>query len=403
MATFTVTDIFRVHGDANNYNIRQGFGPAHANTVVNDAIFDRTEPVPGPVDQGQHPVAFRFDANHIPLTVRGTCDFPVAAANYRLRCTGPGNFQITSQSFNSGPGGANVVFTATVFSNGALNPLSPFKVAGNWQWTMLRAADNSTLAIAPTTRLEIYFLLGPHSHPGIFATTFFLELLRLSAPDYVTLAGLAAGALEARIIHDIATRLWNTGVNGTPLYYDCRRGYGGASQHILNGTEFNLETVITKPPHRCTCNCYDLACLVKLTVDSLGQRPGGGAFVAGVAVTYDRPFGYVPPGPLFGWQNSPAHINCNNPFWQNAGVGGADDPWNMAKDDARRQPFLSHCYTVFTNTAGQQRVIDICHGNLNPVTNAVTLSDGVSDVQGYRATALDTPASNVFTITALRV
>ncbi|KAK3369522.1 hypothetical protein B0T24DRAFT_668959 [Lasiosphaeria ovina] len=398
MANFTITNITRTNGHVNNYNVIEGFGVAAAHTVLNDAIFDVAEAVPATATEGRHPAAFRYDPNDIPLVVTGSRGAH-SAGQYRLRGTGPGNFQIISQPFAlaPGPGPGAGGFTADDFTS-VLNPLGPFRLAGDWQWVMVRAADSSNFANGPATRLEIYFLFGPHTIPTFAGINFPLSLLRLAFPEYATLAGLNAAALQARIITDITNRLWATGMDpGAPMWYDCREAHGGQNVHAI-GLDFNLETIITRPIGQTTCNCYDLACWVKLTIDCLGEGPGTGApYVAGVTVTYEEPWGCVPAGPLFGWENIPAAANCNNPFWQDVNGLGRFQP-NVAPNDLDRTIFSTHCFTVFTNTAGQQRVVDICHGLFHLGVGPVILAHGDMDLATYRTTCTDPPKRNVWQI-----
>ncbi|KAK0717613.1 hypothetical protein B0T26DRAFT_872039 [Lasiosphaeria miniovina] len=391
MANITITRITRTNGNVNNYNIIEGFGIAAAHTVLADAIFSDTEAVPAAATEGRHPAAFRYDRNGIPLIVTGSRG-AYFAGQYRLKGTGPGNFQIISQPFAlaPGPGPGAGEFTADGFTS-VLDPLGPFRLAGNWQWAMVRATDGSNFANGPATRLEIYFLFGPHTIPTFAGIDFPLSLLRLAFPEYATHAGLNAAALQARVITDITTRMWDTGMDPVaPLRYDCRERHGGQSVHAL-ALDFNLETITTRPNGRTTCNCCDLACWVKLTIDCLGEGPGTGApYVAGVTVMYEEPWGCVPAGPLFGWENDPASANCNNPFWQDVNGVARFQP-NVAPNDPTRTILSTHCFTVFTDTAGQQRVVDICHGLYHHGVGPVILPHGDMDLATYRTTCTDPP------------
>lgn len=287
MAQLVIASITRIKNDDANFDVRQGFGGNEQHTVrPNDVIFDSAELVPAPATEGSHPTAFRFIANHIPLSVTGTYGFPVGPGTYRLRGNGPGNFQIFSESFNvtGNPGGAAVGFTATLFSNQNLNPGSPFKVAGDWTWTLLPVGNINGVANSGATRLELYFLFGSHALPYVW-TDHFLELIRLSFPDYVTVAGVTWDNLEDRIISDIATRLWKLG--GPGLRYDSRSDVGGTAQCLL-GSNFDLGNMILQTVN--FCNCYDLASLVKLALNSLGNKPDPNNANGEIPVSIPMPF-----------------------------------------------------------------------------------------------------------------
>ncbi|KAK0718566.1 hypothetical protein B0T26DRAFT_752477 [Lasiosphaeria miniovina] len=387
MAAVQITGITRVNGDANNYDIRQGFGAAETFTVRNDdAIFNTADAVPAPPTEAARPAAFLFAAANIPLTVNGTYGFPVGLAAYRLRGDGPGGFQITSQNFNATgvAGGAAVPFTATVFSHAGPQPASPFKVAGDWTWTILPAAGGGGIATSAGTRLEVYFMLGDHDVPFPFAATQILELIRLSFPTYGTIAGQPWANIEGPLIWEITQRLWLLGRPG--LFYDSTFATGGAAQHLL-GTNFNLETMVSTVGVR-TCNCYDLASLVKLALGSLGKKPdpaNNGAeipVISNVRIVADEPWGYIPSGPLFGWSGSLAH-QCNNPFWINRGGPGVHAAPQVPQMDPQRTAFRAHCYTTFTDHAGVVRPIDVCHAVINPA-GGLNLTGGAVDVPTYQ-------------------
>ncbi|KAK3375555.1 hypothetical protein B0T24DRAFT_676485 [Lasiosphaeria ovina] len=390
MAAYTITSISRVTNDDLNTDIRVGFGDANAPgggmrmTVRDDHIYSAADPV--------HPAAFMYAANHIPLVVSGSHLFPAGVAAYRVRGTGPNNFTITTQPFNvTGVAGTAVNFGASVFSNAGGAPGSPFKVVGNWTWSILNGTTGAVIATSAATPLELYFFFGDHCLPYIYSQTHFLELIRLSIPTYDIVAGQAWAAIELTIIWNAVVNLWNHG--GAALCYDSRFRKGGVAEH-LRRNNFNLGSIMTRSV--ATCNCFDLAALAKLTLLSLGRNTNGEPMIAGTALQVDRPWGYIFPGPLFGWANTAAH-NCNSPFWQERlGGPGHDTQPLMAQNDANRTAFDCHCYAVYDDHTNVKRVIDICHATLTGPPAAApgpfNLAGGLVDVPNFRAAGIDVGA-----------
>jgi hypothetical protein len=76
-----------------------------------------------------------------------------------------------------------------------------------------------------------------------------------------------------------------------------------------------------------------------------------------------RIFGYIAPGPLFGW---PEFNNVNNPFWK--GVPGAqpdqsqDVQYFTKQMDPERQHFDNHTWIEYRPQNGREKVLDITHG-----------------------------------------
>jgi len=105
---------------------------------------------------------------------------------------------------------------------------------------------------------------------------------------------------------------------------------------------------------------------------------------------FRQPYGYVPPGPLFGW-NDVIHNNCNSPFWK--GVPPMlDRPWNYANNlDAGRIAFWNHAWTEFDYANGSTRVLDVCHGLLNSA-GAVVLSLGQQNRVQYLQASINNGA-----------
>ena len=263
MAQLIIETITRVAGDERNLEITQGFG-------INWALTIQGVSHPFSRAGGKHAAAFRYVGNNIPLEVRGTYAFPAGPANYRLRGTGPQNFQITSQnlSVTGTSTGDAVDFTFVGFSHQGGVPGSPFKVDGNWTWTILRATDDSPMAPTATTPLEIYFMFGNHNVPYLWNRRYILELISPLFPTYQDVANQPWANLEGNIIRNAVRQLWNHG--GQRLFYDSTYVSGGATAHLTR-FNFNLETIMTRTVN--TCNCYDLAALVKVALGSFGLKP----------------------------------------------------------------------------------------------------------------------------------
>lgn len=99
------------------------------------------------------------------------------------------------------------------------------------------------------------------------------------------------------------------------------------------------------------------------------------------------PWGYIPLGPLFGWENSQAH-QCNNPYWASRNGPGMNAQPAVPRTDPARTSFSNHCYVVFNDHAGLTRVIDICHAISSPA-GGILIQDGAHDVPNYRAQSID--------------
>lgn len=91
-------------------------------------------------------------------------------------------------------------------------------------------------------------------------------------------------------------------------------------------------------------------------------------------------FGYVGPGPLFGYISSDEELRCNNPFWL------PDSRPNVPNMDLKRTPFLYHTWVeVDFGIAGENNmVLDPTHGRYNTATNSYQLTDGTETRQQWR-------------------
>lgn len=231
MAQLVIREITRINLDVKNLEIRQGFGNNKRFTIAGNHIFSAADP--------NHPAAFLYDPNHIPLSVEGSYVFGAVGASYRLRGSGPNGFVITSQSFNvpANPSGRDAfIFTATVFSHQDGVPGSPFKLRGDFTWSILRETNAEVIATSGPTHLELYFMFGEHALPYSWPGIYLLDLIDLSFPDYAAVRNQPWANLEGTIIRNAVRRLW--GLGGRQLFYDSTYRTGGASQYLL-GTEFN--------------------------------------------------------------------------------------------------------------------------------------------------------------------
>ena len=144
----------------------------------------------------------------------------------------------------------------------------PFRVAGDWAWT-LRQTDGKLLATSAPTRLEIYFFLGktgvPFSQEGHL-----LELIRLTIPHYELVAGLSWPQAEAALLKNMIANLWTLG--GSLLRYDSHKE-GGRMWFLEDGDCFVLEDMLYPTGRRLWCNCADLANLVQVAAASVGGKP----------------------------------------------------------------------------------------------------------------------------------
>ncbi len=105
-------------------------------------------------------------------------------------------------------------------------------------------------------------------------------------------------------------------------------------------------------------------------------------FVRG-GLTIDRPFGYIPDGPLYGWDEP--RRNLNSPVWN---FQPFVMPWHYVN---HRHPwrtfFHSHGWVEYI-TVNHWRVIDICHGLYVP-GGQDTISDGSQTSLQYMRAARD--------------
>ena len=263
----TINSIIRTLDDNTTQYIRQGFGVNER--LSNHEVYRNTDANSLTPTEASRPAAFKLDINHIPLQLTCEFAFPVGQANYFVRGDGPEGFRIDSQTFavTGNADGTASTFTTPVFGNQHLVVGSPFRVAGDWTFTLVAAANNTEIAASMNIRLEVYFFFGDTATPYAF-NDHFIELIRLTIPSYGSVAGRTWAQVENDVVWNIVVNLWTLG--GPGLFYDARRGIGGAAQH-LNESNLDLETIFAGTKQY--CNCYDLAALVKVACGSVGFRP----------------------------------------------------------------------------------------------------------------------------------
>lgn len=100
------------------------------------------------------------------------------------------------------------------------------------------------------------------------------------------------------------------------------------------------------------------------------------------------PFGFIPPGPLFGWNiDEDRFRTCNNPYWWTGPATGTQQyppgSPNIKADDTARTKFTLHWFACF----GEDYMsIDACH-SIGPAPAG--LASGREDVGDYYAHASD--------------
>ena len=128
------------------------------------------------------------------------------------------------------------------------------------------------------------------------------------------------------------------------------------------------------------CNCYDLAAIVQIACRLFGSSQGQEEFPS--QWVYGNKFGYIPPGPLFGWDYGYSR-NCNNPFWW------PNQPVNLPWYHTARNPFGNHAWIEIIGPGLQTGpVLDACHSvdTNNPLDG---LSKGSQSRQQYHNQATD--------------
>ncbi|KAJ7229978.1 hypothetical protein GGX14DRAFT_553476 [Mycena pura] len=400
---FTVVEITRDPQHSAVAHIKDGYGLLNGAMMMvleNEVpVFSNTDPVPAVATQGHIPTAFTIDTNDIiPITVHFRCqNFPNGTQRYYLVGSGPGigNLSIRSADFaipGGVPGPNAAALEATQFTYP--NPLpvnSPFRVTGDWTWTIHRTNDNALVATAGNpTRLELYFFLSDTTSNG----DHLLDFLRLAVPEYPVIANQQWSAVQQVVIGQIVVSLWGLGgLRNAPgqqfiqcgRVYDNRRDAGGAAHHLTGAGgqfEFNVQSFMEVNQNMILVNCEDLAALVLVAFRALGQRVVGGVSqdVLPGALESRTMWGYIPDGPLWGW---PQQSTCNSPFWKDVNFNDAYNSHENNRTAPDRSHFHSHTYVVYRDLNNNEVVTDICHGLLQGGNNAI-LTNGVSRAQYYQ-------------------
>ncbi|KAK0709333.1 hypothetical protein B0T26DRAFT_805075 [Lasiosphaeria miniovina] len=381
--------------------LRQGWGKLtrHTPEISVDIIY------PDPFSltaEGAHgcPAVIQYNPEDIPLEV----EFEVpqnlpAKSKYRLvgaqwagQAKEREGFEMVSAPFELPKGTKDMVAKGFKAANEIKAPDSPFRIQGKIMWYLV-GEDSKPLSdkipdFGSAVSHEFYFVLGPtHNLPHII-NEWFRELNELVFPDFQKIAGKKWAEVEGFVLQNAVEKLYRLGSHDD-LRYDSRRHEGG-SPHHLKGKTVYLSTFFQK--EKKLVNCFDLAAVLKLLLLSLGTRKtNSGGYenvIHGLAMTIDQPWGYIPPGPLFGWLRTEAHY-CNNPFWWD------EDPKKCLKPhvetfDPARTSFGKHCYVKFKNHLGKECAVDACHAladSKNP--GKILLATGHQDIAQFREANTD--------------
>ena len=222
----------------------------------------------------------------------------------------------------------------------------------------MQAAPDISVISTTHPCLELYFHPGePGSDDDIFDNGYAAELLRLYIPSYNDIYGHGQN-LGLAVSAYVVEQTWKYGGTcPTWLGHDQWMGYdsySGAPFYVEGhkGGDFQLSAWLRRSKR--FCNCYDLAAIVQIACRLFGSSQGQEAFVS--QWVYGKRFGYIRPGPLFGWDYAYSR-NCNNPFWL-----PHQHVVNLPWDDTARHPFGNHAWIEIIEP-GQQTgpVLDACH------------------------------------------
>jgi len=128
---------------------------------------------------------------------------------------------------------------------------------------------------ATQTRIEAYFFEGSPAIPGGINVA---ELLRLIVLDLAQVNAIGlAGDPVAHYARHIADTMWRYGGPATggrqALQYDCRRIPGGVPAYGVTGSGGSFDLGFFLARKYPTCNCYDLAAIIQVCCQALGNRP----------------------------------------------------------------------------------------------------------------------------------
>ncbi|KAK1762872.1 hypothetical protein QBC33DRAFT_573949 [Phialemonium atrogriseum] len=399
-----ISKISRTFNDDSAQLIRVGFG-TESRTLIDPELYEIEKPQPQNGDESNRPAAFKLVRNagksyHLVLHFAGSFCFLNGTLAYRLVGTSPGNLRIaTDQFLHEGDGytvqefdTANMGLAMNTFSSqlqdGEID--SPFRASGDWIWELYCFGGHEAVGTSHPVRMELYFFLGNTAMHDA-KKDHCLELIRRTIPPYSLIQGKTWPVVEADVVRHLAWNLWNLGsIHG--IEYDTSTS-GGGSTYLVD-KNVSISSFLGDHFHAFVnpCNCWDLAALVWAGCLSLGCRPGPHdqkeIRISETFVISGRPWGYVPHGPLFGWQEH-ASRHCNSPFWfdwESYSNDEASHRWDVPWDDADRTGFSAHCFAVLVPANGHgQKVLDICHGTTlqqQPVFN-YALEVGCTDLGVY--------------------
>ncbi|KAK6507991.1 hypothetical protein TWF481_006410 [Arthrobotrys musiformis] len=295
--------------------------------------------------------------------------------------------------------------------------VGPCKAIGSWMFRIKlnhpRGSGYNMRMVRPGDQLdlEFYFVLGEFP-----SRSFCLDLMRIGYPPIERVAktfnpdaGSRTEAWSAYVLEQV----W--GYAGGNLKYPNWRWQvyegsqkkelmGGASSYwrdekILFGINgegaFDLGRFLSR---KAPANCFDLSIFTALLLEELGTIRGNSYFINPRIVTF-YPFGYVTPGPLFGWvatgESNTDYNRCNSPFWRGDPSYGVPDgkifyPDAIKTSDPTRTCFSSHTWVEVESTlgGGDWRVIDATQGK-SGADGAVVLLKGQNDRDTFLKAGLD--------------
>ncbi|ORX96589.1 hypothetical protein BCR34DRAFT_593794 [Clohesyomyces aquaticus] len=238
------------------------------------------------------------------------------------------------------------------FSN---RPAFPCRLGGQWLARLYNSDGVTLVAYSKQFLMELCFVWsGPPAGPvnpttsGTLARPDFegiypVDLFRLffPAPPDIPQGGTP---LMPWYFQRVMRTIWGLGLAINPntaatqhLAYEIEHGAPTYVDDYLGG-QFELRRLIrTTFP---TMNCYDLAALAQLAI-VIFQDSGGAELALSRWIFCDN-YGYINPGPLFGW---PQYPNCNNPFFARPGVVPF---YQEPPNNPDRRPFSNHAWVEVT-------------------------------------------------------
>ncbi|KAF2118015.1 hypothetical protein BDV96DRAFT_571269 [Lophiotrema nucula] len=250
-------------------------------------------------------------------------------------------------------------------------PCIPFGWVGDFEWSITNVEnDKNTAKCIIPTRLELYWSLHQASSGPLlvrsevletrvdFASSYPVELLRLFWPQPTEFEGVpnlddydtAAAWYAQRAVRVI----WSLEIRPK---FDSALGASSYGMTCLGGY-FDLKRWLDSDVQNASCNSFDLAgvlqlaCAVYLNRD--GMEPLRSRWVL------QEPYGLVPPGSLYGWDEPQ---DCNNPYFLLKGSKPLIDPTKDPLElDVGRAPFTRRAWVeAYLQMGSDRRVIDVTH------------------------------------------